>query len=378
MGEGYTSRLIIRNVPRYYTEEKLRKYIQEQCATEVTDLRIPKDAAGKSRQFAFVGVRDVDSAKGLIQRLDRTFLDTSRISVASAYAPGSKELPRPWSRHTPGSTAYDDRIRKKEERKVERLQQKQKSVSSAPEPATTNDSQTTTKTATEDDLLRSEFFALEGKRKGQATWSDSVAAVPPSKRRRPNTSVVRVEAVAPTKAGVAKVRQHIQFEDDEDDAECPGEAAATSSPNVSSAVSPRSNPIPAEEDVQDEQEDSLAWLRAKSSNVQPEEPDVGQEATQQPSRGDEAEAQSESEDDVEKEPKLKTGDKSNEENQNDEETEMALLAETGRLLILNHPYSTSEKELKEHLSTFGEVADVHICRDEVSLHVISIIVCCVM
>ena len=47
------SRLIVKGLPKYYTEEKLREFFSKQG--DVTDVKLMKKRNGESRMFAFIG-----------------------------------------------------------------------------------------------------------------------------------------------------------------------------------------------------------------------------------------------------------------------------------------------------------------------------------
>jgi len=64
----------------------------------------PRD--GKSRQMAFVGFKTTAEATSALEYFNNTFVDTSKISVEYARAVKSSALPRPWSRHSEGSSAH--------------------------------------------------------------------------------------------------------------------------------------------------------------------------------------------------------------------------------------------------------------------------------
>jgi len=54
---GYTSsRLIVKNLPKHMTEEKMNKHFSYDGKFEVTDAKICRKGA-KSRQFGFVGFK---------------------------------------------------------------------------------------------------------------------------------------------------------------------------------------------------------------------------------------------------------------------------------------------------------------------------------
>ena len=62
---------------------------------------------GVSRRFAFVGFKTIEDATKALKFFDKTFFDTSRLKVEVALPVGDRSLPRAWSRHTAGSSAYN-------------------------------------------------------------------------------------------------------------------------------------------------------------------------------------------------------------------------------------------------------------------------------
>ena len=62
---------------------------------------------GVSRRFAFVGFKTIEDATKALKFFDKTFFDTSRLKVEVALPVGDRSLPRAWSWHTAGSSAYN-------------------------------------------------------------------------------------------------------------------------------------------------------------------------------------------------------------------------------------------------------------------------------
>ena len=56
--------------------------------------------------MAFVGFKTTAEATSALEYFNNTFVDTSKISVEYARAVKSSALPRPWSRHSEGSSAH--------------------------------------------------------------------------------------------------------------------------------------------------------------------------------------------------------------------------------------------------------------------------------
>ena len=99
-----SSRLCVKNIPKHLTLARLREHFAERG--EVTDAKIMKTSDGKTRQMAFVGYKTEEDATKALEYFNNTFVDTSKISVEYARAVKSTTLPRPWSRHSAGSSAH--------------------------------------------------------------------------------------------------------------------------------------------------------------------------------------------------------------------------------------------------------------------------------
>ena len=97
------SRLIVKNLPKHLKEVDLAHHFGSQGGT-VTDAKIMLKN-DKSRKFGFVGFKSEQEAKKAKEYFNRTFLHTSRIEVDFAKAQGDDTLPRPWSKHSVGSSA---------------------------------------------------------------------------------------------------------------------------------------------------------------------------------------------------------------------------------------------------------------------------------
>ncbi|KAI8464256.1 MAG: hypothetical protein J3K34DRAFT_441137, partial [Monoraphidium minutum] len=102
--EEPTSRLCVKNIPKYATEKRLKEHFAAKGA--VTDVKILKTRDGQPRQMAFVGYRSAGDAAAALKYFDRTFLDTSRLSVEFARRFRDAAAPRPWSKHSEGSSRH--------------------------------------------------------------------------------------------------------------------------------------------------------------------------------------------------------------------------------------------------------------------------------
>lgn len=99
------SRLIVKNLPKHLTEERMRQHFSKDGEFTVTDVKIMRKGA-KSRQFGFVGFKSERHAKQALAHFRNTYIDTSKIDLDYAKQQGDETIPRAWSKHTQGSSAY--------------------------------------------------------------------------------------------------------------------------------------------------------------------------------------------------------------------------------------------------------------------------------
>lgn len=76
------SRIIVKGLPAYYDENKLREHFMKQG--NVTDVKLMKKRNGESRRFAFVGYKTIDDAEHAAKYFNSSFIDTAKIEVELA------------------------------------------------------------------------------------------------------------------------------------------------------------------------------------------------------------------------------------------------------------------------------------------------------
>jgi multiple RNA-binding domain-containing protein 1 len=89
------SRLIIKNLPSYVTSDRLREHFQQKAGPggSLTDFKVALKPDGTSRRFGFVGYKTEKEALKARDWFDRTFIDSTRISVS--VIEGAKDAPTP-------------------------------------------------------------------------------------------------------------------------------------------------------------------------------------------------------------------------------------------------------------------------------------------
>lgn len=98
------SRIIVKNLHKRVTEKELQKVFS--VHGQVTDLQLKYTKNGLFRGFAFIGYSGESDANEAINALNNTYIGATKISVEICAALGSKDKPRGWSRYAADSSAY--------------------------------------------------------------------------------------------------------------------------------------------------------------------------------------------------------------------------------------------------------------------------------
>lgn len=97
------SRVIVKNLPKVISEQKIRDVFGQKGV--LTDIQL-KHKDGKFRQFGFVGYENEESAEEAVKFLNNTFIGTSKIKVEVCAILGDESKPKSWSRYAKDSEAY--------------------------------------------------------------------------------------------------------------------------------------------------------------------------------------------------------------------------------------------------------------------------------
>ncbi|OII73389.1 splicing related protein [Cryptosporidium ubiquitum] len=296
--EASSSRIIIKNLPSYLSEKRLRDHISS-IGCNITDVKIVKKRSESnpkvesSRKFGFVGFYSEEDAKKALEYFNGTFIDTSRIHVQYAFPPGSDLLPRPWSKYSVGSSQYNKRNNIKENTQV-----------IDKEPVTLNK---------EDDSKKENFKKWISQKNSNKSWLDSADLLDNSEInsvKKDHSSKVSSEIVKPTKAGVSNIRKHIQFSESESDLDLESETKhETSNDNNDNSST----------NVSDSELLSESNINSENDQEPEEVVDIGEQIATSP-------------------------------------------VETSRLMVLNISYFTTEEDLSRFFSKWGEVKSVSIIR----------------
>ncbi|CAI9744180.1 RNA-binding 19 [Octopus vulgaris] len=98
------SRLIVKNLPKNMTQERLQEIFGVKGHITNCNLKYTKD--GIFRKFAFIGYQKAEDCTEAIKYFNKTFVDTSKIQVEPAYDLGDANKPRSWSKYSAESSNY--------------------------------------------------------------------------------------------------------------------------------------------------------------------------------------------------------------------------------------------------------------------------------
>ncbi|GLB44335.1 putative RNA recognition motif containing protein [Lyophyllum shimeji] len=104
------SRLLIKNLPAYATPARLRAHFEQNGAPggTLTDVKVAMKPDGTSRRFGFVGYKTEKEALQAKEWFDRTFIDSTRISVTVVEGAKDAPPPRPNKRPRLGPSPADN------------------------------------------------------------------------------------------------------------------------------------------------------------------------------------------------------------------------------------------------------------------------------
>ncbi|XP_074015535.1 probable RNA-binding protein 19 isoform X2 [Numenius arquata] len=163
------SRLIVKNLPNGMKEDRFRKLFAAFGTLTDCCLKFTKD--GKFRKFGFIGYKSEDEAQAALNHFNRSFIDTSRVTVELCKSFGDPSKPKAWSKHSQKAPASE--------------KQPEKPVASAAPAGTKKDKKKKDPAENlkelEEDKKFQEFLVVHQKRSQVATWANDTLAEEPKK-----------------------------------------------------------------------------------------------------------------------------------------------------------------------------------------------------
>ncbi|XP_070759819.1 probable RNA-binding protein 19 [Enoplosus armatus] len=95
------SRLIVKNLPNGMKEERFKSMFAAFGTVTDCSLKFTKD--GKFRKFGFVGFKAEEDANRALKHFNKSFVDTSRVTVEMCKAFGDPTKAKAWSKHSQSS-----------------------------------------------------------------------------------------------------------------------------------------------------------------------------------------------------------------------------------------------------------------------------------
>lgn len=352
-----TTRIIVKNLPKWCTEDQIRKFFGVKGI--ITDVKLMYTRDGQFRRFAFVGFASCSDAVATVKYSDGTFLDTSKVTVELAMPQKSADLKRPWSKYSEGSSLHDAYLERKNaskssprdskavEKTVENLikiesERKKKILDSIIDGGEVKDKQ-----------MAAYVTAMSSKkgRGGQKNmiWADedNVIAFEKVKKR---VVCEKVPNRKPGGVGQTLQKTRIKFDSDESDDNLYEDLPSQISVNLQ------------------DHEDSLEYLsNLEESNFLEgtQEDDLLKDSTIAESKieasdnkGIESQTSEHIDDTNQGESRFPSASKVHK--RIEEDVAADLIMDTGRLFIRNLPYTCTEDDLREVFEPFGRLSEVHL------------------
>ncbi|KAL2474679.1 nucleotide binding [Abeliophyllum distichum] len=345
------SRICVKNLPRYVSEDRLREFFSQKG--EVTDAKLMRTKDGKSRQFGFVGYRTEQEAEEAINYFNESFMDTCKIFCEIARKVGDPNIPRPWSRYSS----------KKQESSSD-AEKKVTGPKGCKVAAEKGEIKKSKKDDGNDDPQFQEFLQVMQPRSKSKLWANDALSAPSLEQgKEASNKKLQVKG------------SHGKLD------ELNGEFEGTE--GKENILSENQEAVKADSIVHNEVVSDMDYFRSRvkkewsdsdGNDDESSEDDDGDdddsdssdkilnENNHGPGILEPVNSEGEAEDGSSEESSDKIFHSDVPSSSTKDEKEGIL--ETGRLFIRNLPYTATEEELEEHFSKFGDVSEVHIVVDK--------------
>ncbi|XP_020138512.2 putative RNA-binding protein 19 [Microcebus murinus] len=159
------SRLIVKNLPNGMKEERFRQLFAAFGTLTDCSLKFTKD--GKFRKFGFIGFKSEEEAQTALNHFNKSFIDTSRITVEFCKSFGDPTKPRAWSKHAQKPSQAKQPPKDSVAPEMKKNDKKQKVASELEK--------------LKEDTEFQEFLSVHQRRTRAATWANDALDAEPSK-----------------------------------------------------------------------------------------------------------------------------------------------------------------------------------------------------
>uniref|UniRef100_J3M1B0 RRM domain-containing protein n=1 Tax=Oryza brachyantha TaxID=4533 RepID=J3M1B0_ORYBR len=374
------------NLPKGADERRLREVFSRKG--EVTDAKVIRTKDGKSRQFAFVGFRTNEEAEEALEYFNNTYIETCKITCEVARKIGDPDAPRPWSRHSLKKPEYNSKDKTKSGDVIAPLKSSKGQKISV-------DVGGSKGSASSDPKFQEFLEVMQPRSKAKMWTNDTVGALDNAAK---DSMVVSAES--------KKSQKNVAVSDNDSSSGDSSDDEMTNDPSESDDSSSEDAPEELKkESKQGEDMTDMDFFKSKikknwsdsesgsdDSGDQSDNSTNAEDSSDESHDADEIAHQKDNvslKNNIDKETTLEgstmqeVGSPDNEEvedldsqlkddNQEKEDEvvlitdEKKLALETGRLFFCNLPYATTEGDLVELCSQYGDVDQAHIVVDKVT------------
>lgn len=352
------SRIIVKGLPVYIDDEKLRKHFIKRLIKKndesrtagdlITDVKILRDRTGQSRRFAFIGYRSEEDAFDAVNYFDGSFIDTAKIEVAMAKSFADPEVPKSMREQRREALK---RLREKEDRLLEEKQAKKPKQSEDKKKGHSLDAEV------EKDQKLKEFIETMKPSSQIASWETPGLAGQAAEEdtSAPGNSLL-AQALALKEDGNGSDEEYVDFGKTDDAQEESAERMVGlgefegASQGETDKVDDENN---ADEHLaRDENISDLDWFKQRRVRIRDGEQEPVKRNVEH--RSEEGKAPEGAQEEIVQEVQKK---------QTDEDKAMEQICQTGRLFLRNILYSSTEQDFRQLFSPFGELGEVHVALD---------------
>ncbi|CCM02940.1 uncharacterized protein FIBRA_05055 [Fibroporia radiculosa] len=311
------SRLIVKNLPAYLTQERLRSYFDSPDGPggTLTDVKLVCRPDGTSRRFGFIGYKSPAEAERAKKWFNRAFVDSSRILVE--IVEGSKDAPPPRPNKRPRLGPGPDETETRLPNDIRATGQASGILAQKQSKASQSKSHL-------DEFMQ----VMQPRTKKGPSWADADVAMP---LNRPATNGIDIkDQIDATQSRKSSKAQPTSGENDE--------------------MKDATDSLDFESEHRDDGISDMDWFRKRTKAVLDEADPPAEKAFEQ---------SDEEVDDVDRHEATVSEDPP-------PDPVKETILQTGRLFIRNLAFTCTEDELRELFRNQGEVSNIHIPLDAVT------------
>ena len=351
-----STRIIIKNLPTYFSEDQLKDHFTKRLQSVhkgdekstinslITDIKLVKDnRTGQSRRFAFIGFKNEDDAQDAVKFHNNSFIHTSKIQVNLAKSFVDPSIP------TPMKLKRQEALRKLREEEEKLLQEREDEKLGKNKHKKVKLSTDIEKEVEKNKQLKEFMETMNVESNNQNKEYSTILQSNSNATNNFFSDDIKTDfdySKLKTDAGKS------EDEDSNDDDEGFNPLLATvqqASASTKQDTSDSDEEVKANTPENDDDLDDLEWFRSKRTFMKENEETPNEPVVKTPEElGVVAEPAPEQESEPE---------------ESQEEKNIRKIRETGRLFVRNILYTASEDDFKTLFSKYGEIDEIHIALD---------------